>query len=157
MQIINFKIIRSLVCICFVGSILIGCSDEVPPRSKLAQNVNQVSSTEIIVVTSLEDYPLPSDNRIVSESGRYRVVDDVYNVSGSKVLIPEGSLISGAYQNDGSICRIYWKAIYANNDQKGDMVNWVSLENAAAPSLCSPYRRLKRGDRITIRFVANND
>lgn len=132
---------------------LIGCSSEsTPAPRKLYRNIQAISSTTVISVTAQNSYPMPKDDNLVEQSGRFKTINDVYDAVDNRILIPSGAIISGSYSNDGGTCRVIWKSIYANNAVNYHSDNAVSIAQVTEPTKCDSIKGVKIGDRLEIRF-----
>lgn len=132
---------------------LVGCSSEsTPAPRKLYRNVQAISSTTIISVIAQNSYPMPLNDNLVEQSGRFKTINDVYDAVDNRILVPSGAIISGSYSNDGGICRVIWKSIYANNATDYHSDNAVSIAQVTEPTKCDSIKGVKIGERLEIRF-----
>ena len=132
---------------------LVGCSSEsTPAPRKLYRNIQAISSTTIISVIAQNSYPMPEKNTLIEQSGNFRTINDVYDAADNRILIPSGAIIGGSYSNDGGICRVIWKSVYANNGADYTSENAVSIAQVTEPTKCDSVKGVKVGDRLEIRF-----
>lgn len=134
---------------------LAGCgSDNTPPYvKKLNRNVRSVSAGDVLTVYAQDDYPATMPGHTISTPASFKVVYNLYEDREDRILIPSGTIISGAYLNDGKTCRIYWKDVYAHGDQTMDKHNAVKLSHVANPTICNPNVGIKSGEPIVINFT----
>jgi hypothetical protein len=134
---------------------LAGCgSDNTPPYvKKLNRNVRSVSAGDVLTVFAQDDYPAPVQGKTISQPARFKVVYNLYEDQEDRILIPSGTIVSGAYFNDGKTCRVDWKHVYAHGDETMDKHNAVKLSHVANPTICNPEVGIKSGEPLVINFT----
>lgn len=134
--------------------ILVGCATLTGLQtSNINDNLRQISSGMIINIVSLSpmDIPNPSQKKITT-NGIFRVTQAVVSQSDGRILIPQNSLISGIYTNDGQVCQVIWQNIYINYAQMEQGNGTNIADGKVSRSLCSPKLGLRSGEAIAIKF-----
>ncbi len=144
---------KNLLIMSFTLVALIACSSEQPPTpDKIRQNLQSVPEDKVVAVIAEKNYPAPRSGQIIDENVVSKTVDNIYTEDGEKLIVPQGSVITGNYINDGTSCVIVWKAVYANKSEYKKKNGTFSLSDIAQPSRCDPVKGLKVGNRIFIKF-----
>jgi hypothetical protein len=145
---------KLLALILATSSLIIGCENmsSISPK-QLDENIQEVPSGTVFGTTS--DETLPSPKRYgegVIKLAKFTSQEEVYNDSGSKILIPIGAVVTGLYENDGSRCRIKWKAIYANEGAYEDEKPSFEISDKVRDSICRSAYGIKQDSKVTIKF-----
>lgn len=127
-------------------------SDNAPTPSKVAQNVQTLAPGTVISAIAKQTHKVPQGAQVIEDTGVYVTTDNTYDRDGYDILVPKGALIKGTYTNDGTSCKVTWKAIYINEDEYENDRGSLILGKTTKPSLCKPEKGIKSGNRVTIRF-----
>ena len=145
---------KLLALIFAVSTLMVACKTPNDiPAPQLEENLKQVPSGTVFGTIAEDDLESPKRyGKGVITLAKFNVIEEVYDETGSKILIPRGAIVTGLYQNDGSRCLIKWKAIYANEEAYENEEPAFQISNKARNSICKSAYGIKQGSKVTIKF-----
>lgn len=146
-----------LICLLSYTSFLVGCGlFQAPPMPSPKQvdfKVDQIESGTKMSIIGMMPMDIPNaKQKVVTNNTVFRVTNDVLGSPNSTPLIPQDSLLSGVYYNDGNQCYISWQALYG--DYRGMELNqgYLGIAKRVDNNSCDPKTGIKPGDIIQVTF-----
>lgn len=145
---------KLLALIFAVSTLMVACKTPNDiPAPQLEENIKQIPPGTVFGTVSEDELESPKrygNGKL--KLAKFTVIEEVYDETGSKILIPRGAIVTGLYENDGSKCLIKWKAIYANEEAYENEKAAFQIEHKARNSICKSSYGIKQGSKVTIKF-----
>lgn len=136
---------------------LVGCglftAPPQPTPKQVTFKVNQIVAGTPVNLIGLIPMDLPNPRqKVVTNNTVFRVTNDVVGSPDSVILIPQDSLLSGTYYNDGTKCYISWQALYSDYRAMELNQGYLGIDKRLANTSCNPQIGIQPGQNITVTF-----
>lgn len=136
---------------------LVGCGlfsgPALPTPKQVNFKVDQIPANTPMSIIGLVPMDIPTGKqKVVTNNTVFRVTTDILATTNTATLIPQDSLLSGVYYNDGDKCYISWQALYADYRAMELNQGYMGIAKRLNNTTCDPKIGIQPGQTITVNF-----
>lgn len=124
------------------------------PTPKLVDfKVDQIESGTPMTLIGMVPMDVPNAKQtVVTNNTVFRITTDVVGSPNSTILIPQNSLLSGVYYNDGKSCKISWQDLFGDFRGMELHQGYLGIAKRLNDTTCDPQVGIKPGQTIQVIF-----